>query len=310
MPIMKNSYLRVLMLLFVVLIYVGCNKKTVDMRYSMGRNVCKNLSGSTLVYIIFVDSKTTKPWTSFDIRTTLDSAKLATQWISKQAKANGKTATFKVEYFHSGTTYTVNKDLPKKSLYESVKAITDKQGWKKINTWADNNSKKALSAFPETKNYYKLLTMPNADPKKAAKPNDTEKLVVALKEKYKTDNIAVCYMLNNYYKNDLLLSMNTFSLTNPEYIINSYKSSHFIAQQILSLFGGLYFFRSPKDFSKPPVNEAVIEKDFPNEVMLLHNDKHLSTLEISPVTKYLLGWTDYVDKKYNKVFKRDLSKEN
>ncbi len=280
------------------------------MRYAMDRNVCRRLSGETLLFVIFVDTKTTKPWTGFDIRSTLDSIHLATNWIQNQAKLNDKSAKFIVEYFHHDETYTISKDLPKKMLYESVKAFTDKIGTKKINTWADNISKKALVSFPETKNFYKLLTTANSDPKKKLKPCDTEKLIIALKEKYKTDNIAVCFMLNNYYKNDISLNMNMLSNLTPEYFINSYKNPTLITQQILNLFGALNFYKSPKDEKKMATNDELIEKDFPKEVMLMQENKHLSGLVISPVTQYLLGWTNNIEHKYNKVFKRDFAIEN
>jgi hypothetical protein len=305
---MKKGIFVILILIIVLADFTSCSNKKIDMRYAMGRNVCKRLSGTTILYVVFVDTKTTKPWSGFDIRSTLDSIRLSTNWIQEQANKNGQPTKFQVEYFHQGETCTVTKDLPKKMLFESVKAIIDKQGWKKINTWSDNISKKTLGAFPETKNYYKLLTT-GSDPKKPLKPGDTEKLMVALKEKYKTDNIAVCFMLNNYYKTDISLNMNVFDNLTPEYFINSYKDPKLITQQILNLFGGLFFFRSPKDEKKQGQNDELIEKDFPKDVMLMHEDANLSELVISPVTQYLLGWTNSIDKKYNKVFKRDLEIE-
>jgi hypothetical protein len=307
---MKIKIIAILILVIVLADFTGCSNKNLDMRYAMNRNVCKRLAGTTLLYVIFVDTKATKPWTGFDIRSTLDSLQLAINWIQDQAQNNGKSVKLQLEYFHHGETYTISKELPKKMLYESVKAFTDNQGTKKINTWANNISKKTLISFPETTTFNKLLTAANSNPNKPLKPSDTEKLIIALKEKYKTDNIAVGFMLNNYYKNDISLNMNMLSNLTPEYFINSYKNPTLITQQILNLFGALNLYKSPKDETKLAENDPLINRDFPNEIMLMQENKHLSALIISPITQYLLGWTNTVDHKYNKVFKRDFAIEN
>ena len=96
----------------------------------------------------------------------------------------------------------------------------------------------------------------------------------------------------------------------PEYFINSYKNPILITQQILNLFGSLNLYRSPKDEKKLAENDPLISRDFPDEVMLMQENKNLPQLSISPVTQYLLGWTNTVDHKYNKVFKRDFAIEN
>jgi hypothetical protein len=278
------------------------------MRFGKDRNVCATLKGTTLLYVIFVDTKTTKPWTGFDIRSSIDSLKMSTEWLKKQGEENDATLNFKLEYFHNKTSYTIPKDLPKKSLYESINTITDKNGWKKINSWSDYISKKALVAFPETTRFYKLLNS-GTNTKKTPKPGDTEKLIVALKEKYKTDNIVLCFMLNNYYKNDISLTLNKMSLETPEYFINSYKSPVLITQQILNLFGAQNYYKLAKDEKTRPKNDELIAKDFPTEIMLLQDRANLDNLSISPVTQYMLGWRDDVEKKYEKVFKRNLKEE-
>ncbi len=305
---MKTKIFIVLILSIVMADYTGCSNKKIDLRHGMNRNVCKRLSGKTVIYIIFVDTKTTKPWTGFDIRSTLDSLKLATSWIQNQAQLNSKSVNFQLEYFHAGTDYTITKELPKKMLYESINTFGN-QGAKKINGWANSVSKRALITFPETVSFEKILLPPNRDPNKPLKPNDTEKLIIAIKEKYKSDNVAVCFMLNNYYKNDISLNMNMLSDMTPEYFINSYKNPTLISQQLLNLFGALNFYKSPEDEKMSATNNELIEKNYPNEVMLMQENKHLSELVISPVTQYLLGWTNTVENKYTKIFKRDLEKK-
>ena len=305
---MKTKIIIVLIFSIVMADFTSCSKKTADLRHGMNRNVCKRLSGKTVLYVIFVDTKTTKPWTGFDIRSSLDSLKLATSWIQSQALLDGKSVSFQLEYFHFGESYTIARELPKKMLYESINTFGS-QGSKKINAWANSVSKKALVAFPETTTFEKLLLPPNRDPNKPLKPNDTEKLIIAVKEKYKGDNIAICFMLNNYYKNDISLNMNMLSDMTPEYLINSYKNPTLITQQLLNLFGALNFYKSPEDEKMSAKNDELIEKNFPNEVMLMQENKNLSKLVISPVTQYLLGWTNTVDHKYTKIFKRDFEKK-
>lgn len=301
---MRN--VKSLIILVFLIVNFGCSYKKIDLRLAKDRNVCATLNGKVLFYVIFVDGKHTKPWTGFDIRSTQDSLKKVTSWIQDQAVKAGAQTTIQLEYFHANGNYAIAKDLPKKTLYETLESITDQQGWKKIHTWGDNVSKKSLVAFPETKNYYKIL-LGGDNPKKAPKPSDTEKLIVALREKYKIDNVAVFMMLNNYYKDDVSVTVNTISAHEPEYAINSNKDPLLIAQQFLSLFGAHGFYTDKKGDDKPPVNNEQIATDFPDEVMLFHNGKKdLAELNIGPVTQYLLGWTMEHESRYDKVHFRNI----
>ena len=78
--------LRFLSLILILSILGSFSFQKVDYRRAMHKNVCKDLHNSVLMYFIFVDTKTTAPWTEFDIRTTLDSIAVAKRWLMEQAK--------------------------------------------------------------------------------------------------------------------------------------------------------------------------------------------------------------------------------
>jgi len=52
---------------------------------TVNNNVCKKLTQEVVLYAIFVDSRYTNPWTSYDISSTTDSINKAIYWIEKQA---------------------------------------------------------------------------------------------------------------------------------------------------------------------------------------------------------------------------------
>ena len=49
-----------------------------------------------------------------------------------------------------------------------------------------------------------------------------------------------------------------------------------------------------------------LKKMFPNDIMTAPRE-YLSILEIGPITKYLIGWTDIIDPKYLQYFKEQKS---
>ncbi|NJK95150.1 MAG: hypothetical protein HC905_09775 [Bacteroidales bacterium] len=53
---------------------------------SRENNVCKNLIGNVVVYAIFVDSKYSKPWSEYDIQSTLDSINKGMNWLMAEAR--------------------------------------------------------------------------------------------------------------------------------------------------------------------------------------------------------------------------------
>jgi len=84
---MKYS-LKLLTVFSLLILLTAFGFRRIDFRNGMYKNVCKDLSNDVLVYFIFVDSKVTAPWTDFDIRTTIDSMKVAADWLEDQARKN------------------------------------------------------------------------------------------------------------------------------------------------------------------------------------------------------------------------------
>ena len=58
------------------------------------QNTCKLLKDSVLVYAVFVDTDIYHPWTEFDIESTMDSLKKASNWIQQQAGKYDKAVSF------------------------------------------------------------------------------------------------------------------------------------------------------------------------------------------------------------------------
>jgi hypothetical protein len=264
------------------------NKGKIDTRFAIERNACKKLRDNVLVYAIFIDSKTTKSWTSFDIHTTLDSMKYAISWIDSQAKTNGVPVNMKFDYYKAKP---IVKDLPGKSVYESLNGTAIDAGLSKLNKWADNISKKVAASIKDKPQTGKK--------EKGPKMSDTEKLVIKLKEQYQVENVILFYMLDNYYIDDLSATLNMYSDRPSEYAISSYKYPSLMALQILTLAGAASF--RPDPLKKTEKNKELAQKEFPNDITV-NGTKSLSELEIGEFTQFMIGWRSDIDNKYDKMF--------
>jgi hypothetical protein len=101
---------------------VACNSiKEIDTRWARGINACEKLEGKTVVYTIFVDSKTSLFWTGFDIKSTKDSLQKVFDWTIKQAAENGKTIEIIPEYYSAGSYYSIKKKLPYDKVSDAFK---------------------------------------------------------------------------------------------------------------------------------------------------------------------------------------------
>lgn len=285
-------------LVFVALFSTNCSrffhKSDVDLRFGIDNNACKKMQGKTLIYLIFVDTKTTKPWSNFDLKSAVDSVKKTSYWLQKQSGANNQDLKIQVDYFGSKSkTKTIARELPKASIYESLDGATVSAGINKLNKYADDVCKKVLTAaYPvESKN---------------SKSSPRDKLISILREKYSVENVALMFMFNNYYMDDFSVTCNTLSKTEMEYAMTSYKSPTLIAQQVMSLFGaagmGEYYVKSKNKNAKFALEE------FPNDVMV-NLGRDLNELEIGEYSQYMIGWTDIVDKKYERFFYVSAEKE-
>lgn len=276
----------VLLLLGIVFSASAQRKVKYDNAISRNHNVCKKLKGEVLLYLIFVDSKYTKPWTYYDIASTLDSAVAAIHWIEQQAKENGQPLNISLKYFYADSQMTVYKDLPKKSLYETIEKQKLKQANYSMNQWSDAIAKKIGEAYE--RNGWQ------AD--KHTKIKSKERLIAKLRNDENVESVALMYMVNNYYKKDYSAAFNTTSNEDVEYAVTSYKNPKTIAHEFLHLFGSADMYNTEHK-GRDSKLVKLTNKEFPNEIMTNKPIK-LEEAYMSPITKYLIGWDETINENY------------
>ncbi len=285
-------FLKLLGISFLILIS-GCNsakQKQVKLS-SRENNVCKTLTGRVVVYAIFVDSRYTKPWTEFDINSTLDSIQIGMDWITQQAKANGVQLSIEVDY-HKSTSGVVpiNNDFSKKTLSATLFKKPLFSGIRDIYRWADKIALEAGKSLPRDSSM--VIKTPN-------RANDRERLVARLRDIHKTDNVALMYFVNNYFSDELSVTFDINSSENIEFSIVSFKRPAVITHEFLHLFGAWDLYVTPFDHKRKAKKRKMQAMElFPNEIMAFTH-RSLDSLEISQFTKYAIGWENEIDKKYS-----------
>jgi hypothetical protein len=256
---------------------------------SVDNNVCKKLNGIIVIYAIFVDTKDCKPWSEYDITSTLDSINKAVKWINQKAIENKRFVSIEVVHHSNHDKIPISSDLPKKTLSATLFQPNFTSGLKSIHKWSDKIAVIAGKSLPPDTS--KIITTKNT-------LTDKERLVARLRDIYKTDNVALLYFLNNYYKDEISIALNTNSQSEIEYSIISFKKPSVIAHEFLHLFGAWDLYITPFEGNKEDVKRkefAMIE--FPNEIMAFPY-RDIDSLQISPFTKYCIGWEKSLDKKY------------
>jgi hypothetical protein len=279
---------KILSGIILLVLISGYGLKRTDYRDGMYKNVCKDLKDNVLVYFIFVDSKITSPWTEFDIQSTIDSMDVALEWIEAQARKNNIQLNIISDYF-IGKDYTpIRRNLPNETVIKSVNTPNQKKGFESLNLWADYIAKKVgneveiveRDGIPEIQN-----------------PRNKERLVAHLRDEKKVESVALLYMVNNYYRDDISLPMNHMNTKDVEFSIVSYKYPAIIAQNVLNLFGAADFSKSLYRRNEKKIKLAA--KYFPNDIMEDVYARDIKLLEIGEYTKYLIGWTTTLDEKYS-----------
>jgi hypothetical protein len=185
---------------------------------------------------------------------------------------------------------TIEKNLPTRSIVQSMLGRKRYTSVNKLNKWGDQVARMVGENLPPLKKPG-LQAIEN--------PRDKERLVARLRDEYQVESVVLMYMLNNYYKEELAISLNTMSDEEVEYAIIGYKNPAIITQAVLGLFGA-------SDLSGGPLSNRkkseldFIRSQFPKGIMA-YRDKPLSSLRLSEFTKYLIGWTDQLDPKYTKL---------
>jgi hypothetical protein len=260
---------------------------------SVNNNVCKRLYGNVVFYAVFVDSKETKPWTDYDIRSTLDSIRTAMNWIGQKAEESGIPLNIKIAYHQKNGRIPIALNLPKKTLSGTLFQQNPKTGYKTVSKWVDHIAGIAAKALPPDTST--LISTKN-------ELNNKERLIARLRDIYKTDNVALVFLLNNYFANEVSVTFNSSGTSDVEYSIVSFKSPSVIAHEFLHIFGAWDLYITPFDKNKKHIikQKEFAMKEFPNEIMAFAY-RHIDSLDISPFTKYCIGWSNKLDENYSKM---------
>jgi hypothetical protein len=284
---MMRTLISIAAIVFFSLLPSGYSLKKTDYRDARLKNVCKDLRGDALLYCIFIDNRTTSPWTEFDIQSTIDSVRVAINWLHMQAKNNNISLNI-ISDFYIGEEYTtITKNLPSGSVMESVTQPSMRKGADLINNWADGIAKIAGNSIP-IKEKEGLPEIQN--------PRNKERLVAYLRDANNVESVALFFMVDNYFRNDISVAMNTMNTEDVEFAIVSYKYPSEIAHNLLHLYGAADMYSTP--FRKNIRKIRFLQSEFPDEIMQDPYGKNIWSLEISSYTKYLIGWTNEIDYRY------------
>lgn len=287
---MMNKISLVLILAATLMIPSSFTLNRMDYRNAMHKNVCKDLKGDVLLYFVFVDNKETLPWTEFDIHSTIDSINVAVRWLQKRAKENGIDLKIKTDYYIGNEFTTIVKNLPHGSIIKTINELGLKKGSEELNSWADQIARKAGTSFritekdgiPEIKN-----------------PKNKERLVAYLRDEYHVESVALLLLLNNYYRSDISLQVNTFDTQDVEFAVVSYKYPSEIAHNFLHLFGAADLYKTPYRRNEKKIRYA--ERAFPDDIMQDPYAKNIWDLQIGDYTQYLTGWKKDLDPQYREL---------
>lgn len=243
-------------------------------------NVCGHLKDTTILYAIFVDVGLYHPFSEYDIKSTTDSIEKAALWIENQATLHQQNISIKpvIHKTRSKLAFHEMKTLVRPNLHPFRMNHKRRNYVRYMNTWTDYISRYAgRGVKPRRSNKVTRRRI-----------YDTESMIAALRNKYKTDNIALMFFVNGYYEHDISLTFNSY-INGPavEYSIITQKNPAVIAHEFLHLFGGVDLY--PHD--KHNFNFRDLERKYPNEIMRVTH-KSIAKLSISPITQYYIGWKD------------------
>jgi len=290
-------FLRPVLFCMILAFLTGFSYQRIDFRQGRYNNVCKDLRNDVLLYFVFIDTKTTTPWTDFDIRSTIDSMDLAVNWIEKQAQLNKVNLHIKTDYYIGKDYATLNRNLPLNTVKMSITEPDLKRGIEEVNKWADYLSRKVGDSF--------VISEKDGIPQQQS-PRDTERLIAYLRDEFKVESVALVFMVNNYFRTDISSALNTLTTEDVEFAIVSYKYPAEIAHNFLALYGAADLYATPMRRSTNKIKLA--NELFSNEIMQDPYAKNIWGLEISDFTKYLIGWSNELDPKYEELLTDKIAK--
>lgn len=272
-------------------------KKTIGIA-SKDNNVCKKLEGDVLLYGIFIDSKYTHPFSEFDIKSTEDSVIKAINWLENRAKKEGRSLNIKAVFHEKKGKKPLTQKLRKKTL---SKTLFVRNGVKNIDKWADQIAKKAFTSLPKSES-----TMINTN----NKGTNRERLIAKLRDIYKVDNVGLVFFINNYHISEVSVAIHT-NEDSPEYAIVSYKQIGVIIHEFMHLFGAIDLYHDPLKSKKENKKLSKFRRRYPNTIMSESALANLDSIAISPITKYLVGWQNSLNKEDTKLlFGRNIDLSN
>lgn len=283
---MRNVITKFILILMLV---TTSSASTPSFDFSMGRfnNVCKDLKNDALLYFVFIDTRSTSPWTEFDILTTIDSIQVAARWLENQATQHNIPLNIKTDYYIGDEYTTIEKNLPNATIDEVIKDQKLEKGMESLSRWGDYVSKIiGESLYIKEKDGIPLQK----------RPGNKERLIAFLRDEYQVESVAVMFLINNYFRSDISLSINTLNNDDVEFSVVSYKYPSEIAHNFLHLYGAADLNKSYFRRSKGKIKQA--REAFPNDVMSEVYAKSLNDLEIGEFTEYMIGWTDQLDEEY------------
>lgn len=283
------KFVRILLYsLTITLLFQGSSVKRIDYRHGMHNNVCKTLKDNVLVYFIFVDTKETAPWTEFDINTTLDSMAVAIQWIKSQAELRGIPLKISTDYYIGSQFTTVQKNLEYGTVLKTATTPNLNKGLDGLNKWADAIAAR-VGKEVIIKNKEKIPEIKN--------PRNKERLIAHLRDEWKVESVALLFLVNNYYRSDISVTVNHLDNSDIEFSVVSYKYPSVIAQNILNLFGAADLSKSLYRNNEKKIRLA--SEYFPNDIMQDVYGKPADRFEIGAYSEYLIGWREILDPMYS-----------
>jgi len=279
---------KISLIIGVLFVIVACRVSFQEVRYPTVRNnVCKALKDDVLLFAVFVDSKGIHPWTEYDINSTKDSIKRAINWLEIQAVKNAIPLNIRFEYFSTNQKIPVRGKFKYETLSKTLFHYRDLyKGIKMVDKWSDEVSRVVARRLPKSKSKV-ILTQNNM--------SDRERLISLLRDLYKTDNVALLFFTNNYFENEISLSLHIASNKQTEYAILSEKRPAVIAHEFLHLFGAIDLYISPFGQSRQQVRKKKkVMKRFPNEIMAFAY-KNIDSLNLSSLSNYLIGWDNVLN---------------
>lgn len=276
------------LLLFILLI-AGTSASSPSIDFGTGRhnNVCKDLKNDVLLYFVFVDTRSTSPWTEFDILTTIDSIQVTARWLEKQAGKQQIPLKIKTDYYIGNEFATIERNLPRKSVSLTIEEMNLMDGMKSLSRWGDNIAKKIGES----------LYIKDKDGIPAQKPPaNKERLMAYMRDEYQVESVAMLFLVNNYYRTDISLAVNTLHNDDVEFSVVSYKYPSEIARSFLHLYGAADLHESP--FRRSKRNIRLARQSFPDDIMSDVYARSLKDIEIGEYTQYMIGWTDDLDSQF------------